>query len=184
MARIEAGEKITELSLPDYTGGVFSLDAVKGKRYLLSFFRFASCPFCNLRVHQLVSHFQEFGDQFTVVAIFDADQQELSRSALRHQAPFPILADKDNRYYRRFGVERSYLGVLKGMLMRFHQLCYSVVVKGNIPLKIGGHVATMPLNLLVDEDGVVKYAHYGRDEGDHLPLAVVKKFALTGDVPD
>lgn len=183
MARIAAGEVIGELSLPNYDGGQFSLAELKGKRFLLSFFRFASCPFCNLRVHELVTQYATFGEQFTVVAVFDASQRELSRNASRHRPPFPILADAENRYYRRFGVERSYLGVLKGLVLRFPRLCYSIFVRGHVPIRIGGHVATMPLNLLVDEAGVVQYVHYGRDEGDHLSLAVVRQFALTGEVP-
>lgn len=184
MSRIQCGDAISELSLPAIDGSHFTIGQVAGKRFLLSFFRFASCPFCNLRVHQLVTKFPEFSSQFTVVGIFDASIDELQRTAERHHSPFPILADRDNRYYQRFGVERSWLGVAKGMLLRFPQLLYSVFVKGHIPLKIGGHMATMPLNLLVDEQGIVQYAHYGQDEGDHLPMAVVEAFANRGEVPD
>ncbi|MGJ8687103.1 MAG: hypothetical protein ACSHWQ_06460, partial [Spongiibacteraceae bacterium] len=60
---------------------------------------------------------------------------------------------------------------------------YGVFIKGYIPLRIKGAMTTMPLNILVDENGVVQCAHYGRDEGDHLPLAAVKEFAETGKVP-
>lgn len=183
MTRVQRGEHIRELNLPNIDGTSFSIEQVQGKRYLLSFFRFASCPFCNLRVHQLVQQFPNFGDDFTVVGVFDASLDELQRSSDKQQSPFPILADEDNIYYRRFAVERSYFGVLKGMVLRFPQLCYSMIVKGNVPLRIGGHVATMPLNILVDEQGVIQHVHYGRDEGDHLSLESVKRFALTGAVP-
>lgn len=183
MARIQAGYRIEDLALPGIQGRVFSTDELLGKRYLLSFFRFAACPFCNLRVHNLVSQFDEFGENFTVVAIFDSGIEELTRTAGRHHAPFPILADEDNRYYRQFAVERSMLGVLKGFVFRMPQLLYAVFAKGYVPLHIGGHVATMPMNALVDEQGVVQYVHYGRDEGDHMPIDAVKRFALTGQVP-
>lgn len=183
MTRITVGSRIDELTLPNFDGSEFSIEQVRGRRYLLSFFRFASCPFCNLRVHQLVKNVDQFGPDFTVVGIFDASREELQRNAEKHQSPFPILADADNRYYRKFAVERSWLGVLKGFVLRFPVLLYSILVKGNLPLKIGGHLATMPLNLLVDEEGVVQYVHYGRDEGDHIPLDQVRAFALSGQVP-
>ena len=183
MSKVQRGDAISELNLPAIDGSQFTIDQVVGKRYLLSFFRFASCPFCNLRVHQLVTKFPDFSDQFTVVGIFDASIDELRRTAERHHSPFPILADGENRYYQRFGVERSWFGVLKGMVLRFPQLLYSVFVKGNVPLWIGGHMATMPVNLLVDERGIVQYAHYGKDEGDHLPMAAVEAFANRGEVP-
>lgn len=183
MARVQPGYRIEDLSLPSIEGRVYCSDEALGKRYLLSFFRFAACPFCNLRVHNLVSQFDEFGDNFTVIAIFDAGIEELIKTGGRHNAPFAILADEDNCYYRQFAVERSFLGVLKGFATRMPQLLYAVFGKGFVPLHIGGHVATMPLNALVDEQGVVQYVHYGRDEGDHIPIDAVQRFALTGQVP-
>ncbi len=183
MTQIQVGAKVAELNLPNIDGSRFSIDQVAGRRYWLSFFRFASCPFCNLRVHNLIKHLPEWGDNFTVVGIFDASLEELQSSAEKHHAPFPILADQENHYYRRFRVPRSWLGVIKGIVGRFHTAIYAMFVKGYFPLKVSGHLATMPLNLLVDEQGVVQYVHSGRDEGDHIPLDQLKAFALHGEVP-
>lgn len=183
MARIKAGTAVSELSLPNIDGSQFSIEEVKGRRYLLSFFRFASCPFCNLRVHELVTHYSQYPENFTIVGIFDSPLDNLQKHAAGHDAPFPILADAENRYYQKFGVERSIAGVLRGMFLRMHRAIYGMFVKGYIPLSIKGAMTTMPLNILVDEQGIVQYAHYGRDEGDHLPLLAVKEFADTGSVP-
>jgi len=70
---------VTDISLPSIDDSTFNLDQLKGKRYMLSFFRFASCPFCNLRVNQLVNKFKEFGKNFTIVAIFDSPLDNLQR---------------------------------------------------------------------------------------------------------
>ena len=56
--------------------------------FMLSFFRFAACPFCNLRVHELVERFNEFGDDFTIVAVFDSPLDDLVRHTAKHRAPF------------------------------------------------------------------------------------------------
>ena len=47
----QVGDKIIGLNLPNIDGSQFTLDQVKGKRYMLSFMRFAACPFCQLRIH-------------------------------------------------------------------------------------------------------------------------------------
>ena len=60
--RRAVGEKAENIKLPAIDGTVFETDSLAGKPYMLSFLRFASCPFCNLRVNELVRRFDEFGD--------------------------------------------------------------------------------------------------------------------------
>lgn len=170
-------DSITGLSLPAIDGRQFDISEVKGKRFLLAFFRFASCPFCNMRVHELVTRFDEFGDDFSIIAVFDSSLDNLQRHAGKHQAPFPILADEDNIYYRECGVEHSILGVFKGMVLRMPTLLKAMFLKGYMPLVIKGSMTTMPVDLLVDENGIVRVAHYGKDEGDHLSFDRIKQFS-------
>ncbi len=127
------------------------MDDLNGKRYMISFFRFASCPFCNLRVHELVTRFHEFGEGFTIVLIFDSPLDNLQRHADKHKAPFPILADETNKYYKEYGVERSFVGMLKGMFGRLPTLLKGMFVKGYIPVVFKGSILTMPVDILVNE---------------------------------
>ncbi|HEX9628163.1 MAG TPA: redoxin domain-containing protein [Acidiferrobacterales bacterium] len=176
--RYAPGDKPPAVDLPGIDGTRFSTESLAGRRFMLSFFRFAACPFCNLRVHELVTRFAELGDGFTVVAIFDSPLDNLKRNAGRQRPPFPMLADEGNVYHRLYGVERSFLGLLKGAILRLPSVLYGVVGKGYVPLSFKGHLATLPADLLVDERGVVRVAHYGSDPGDHLPFERVKAFAL------
>lgn len=57
--RRQPGENVGRLSLPDLDGVTFDLGRLRGKRFMLSFSRFAACPFCNLRVHELTTRFGE-----------------------------------------------------------------------------------------------------------------------------
>jgi len=72
---------------------------------MLSFLRFASCPFGNLRINELVRRFGEFGDDFTIIAIFDSPLDNLMLHSEGHKAPFSILADENNKSYREHGIE-------------------------------------------------------------------------------
>lgn len=176
--RRKPGDLVGQLRLQSLDGTSFDVDQLRGKRFMLSFFRFAACPFCNLRVHELVTRFDEFGGQFTAVAVFDSPLDNLRRHAGRHRAPFPILADPDNIGYRAFAIERSVTGMLKAVLLRFPSVLRGVLLEGYLPTSIQGHLATLPADFLVDEQGVIRRAYYGKDIGDHLPFEQVRAFAL------
>lgn len=117
--RRQAGDHVGPLQLPAIDGRQFDVERLRGQRFMLSFFRFAACPFCNLRVHELVERFGELQGRCTVVAVFDSPLDNLRRYAGRHRAPFPILADEANVYYRAFAIERSMAGMLKAAVLRF-----------------------------------------------------------------
>jgi len=178
--RLKPSDSILPITLPAIDGSTFDLGSMAGKRYLLCFYRFAACPFCNLRVHELVKRFDEFGEDFGIVAIFDSPLENLQRHAEGHHAPFPILADETNHYYRAYAIEHSVSGVMKGMIMRMPTLLHGMF-KGYLPTTIKGSVTTMPADFLVDEHGTIQFAHYGEDEGDHIPFHQLKAFALYRD---
>ncbi|PKO83805.1 MAG: hypothetical protein CVU17_06915 [Betaproteobacteria bacterium HGW-Betaproteobacteria-11] len=52
--RRRTGDKIGNFRLPALDGAQFELSSLRGRPYLLSFFRFASCSFCNLPMRQSV----------------------------------------------------------------------------------------------------------------------------------
>ncbi len=174
--RRHPGDQITPIRLPATDGSTFETDSLRGRPYLLSFLRFAGCPFCNLRIHELVRRFDELGEDFTIVAIFDSSLSNLKRHADRHEAPFPILADEDNRYYREYGVEHSVAGMWKGMIFRLPTLL-GAMLKGYVPTTIKGSMTTMPADFLIDREGIIQRAYYATDEGDHLPFEEIKSFA-------
>jgi len=76
-----------------------------------------------------------------------------------------VLADEDNHYYKLYGIRHSIIGVLKGMFMRMPRLLHAMFVKGYVPLIIKGSMTTMPADFLVDEQGIIQAAYYGKDEG-------------------
>jgi peroxiredoxin len=171
------GDKVTSIRLPAIDGTQFDLDSLKGKPFMLSFFRFASCPFCNLRMHELVTKYSQFHNGFTVVAVFDSPLDNLREHADKHHSPFPVLADENNAYYKHYDIQHSLWGVMKGMIFRMPKLMYGMFAEGYIPLKIKGSMTTMPADFLVDREGIIREAYYGKDEGDHLPFEKIIEFS-------
>ena len=121
---LKVGEKLENIKLPNIDGNSFELESLKGRKALVSFHRFATCPFCNLHIHQLVKNYDSFSDDFTIVAIFDSPLSHLQKHAESHHAPFAILADEHNLYYQRFNIERSVLKTIKGFIKRFPTVVY------------------------------------------------------------
>ncbi len=170
--KFKSGEKITTIQLPATNETIFNTESLKGKKYLLSFYRFGGCPFCNIRIHNLI---KEFDNTINMVAVFESPIDDLIRHLEKHNATFPILSDEQNIYYKKFGIEHSLSGMLKGMIFRFPTLMKSMF-KGNIPTTIKGNILKLPADFLIDENGIIHTAYYAKDEGDHLPTEQIKAF--------
>ena len=171
------GQKALPIRLQSIDGELFDSSTLLGKPHMISFFRFAACPFCNLRLHQLVQNYDRFGGDFTIVAIFDSPLDNLQQHSTRHGAPFPILADETRYFYHQYDIKRSVWGMLKGMLIRFPSLLKAIVSHGYTPTSIKGKLDTMPADFLVDDSGIIKLAYHGKDEGDHLDIDIIEQFS-------
>ena len=175
--RISEGSQVKNIKLPNLDGEQFNLESLQGKKFLITFFRFAGCPFCNLRVNQLIQKKASLGDDFHIVGIFDASLKNLQKNLSKHNAPFTLLSDEKNEAYKIYGIERSIFGVIKGMVFSFPQMLYSMFIKGNFLTNIGGNMLTMPASFLVNEQGVIETVYYGKDEFDHISFEQVLAFA-------
>ena len=67
--KLQKGDKITEINLPSTDGKNFSFNKIKGKKTLLTFYRFATCPFCNLRIHEIINRYEELGKNLSLIHI-------------------------------------------------------------------------------------------------------------------
>lgn len=175
---LQPGQSVIPFSLPSMDGSEWNLDTMPGRPCLLAFFRFASSPFCSLRIHQLISRHDELPKDFTILAVFDSPLSDLQKYAERHKAPFPILADEGGVVHGYYGIRHSWKGVLKGLVFRFPTLLKAMFGKGYFPLTIGGRMNTMPADFLVNDHGFIEKSYYGRDEGDHLDFDQIRDFAF------
>jgi len=175
--RLSVGDLAPSIELNAIDGLSFASHSYAGKPYLISFYRFSSCPFCNLRLHELLSRQSELGGDFELLAVFDATLDDLKRDTGKHHAPFPILADEHRTYYKSYGIEFSWRGMFRGLIFRFPTLLKGML-KGYLPINMFKRgLVTMPADFLVDEKGIIRTAYYGSDEGDHLSFEQIQAFA-------
>ena len=167
--RIQPGQAAPEFEVEDIFGNPISLSHFKEKKLLLSFYRYASCPLCNLRVHRLIEQYPNFKSKgLHLLAFFQSPHESIRKYVGRQEAPFPIIADPDHEAYRAYGVETSWPAFFKGSLRLI--TVTSAAGKGFFPGKMEGKKSLVPADFLIGPDLLVKKAYYGSDIADHMPV--------------
>ncbi len=149
-----------------------------GRRTLLSFFRDAACPFCNFRIYELTHHHASLvALGLDIVAVFGSTQNEVLHFVARHPRPFRVAADPVGASHARYGIERSLWRKIRAIVTRVPTLIRGLRIVGLAGLNTNN---LMPADFLIDEDGRIVEAWYGKDAGDRIPLERVELFMARG----
>ncbi len=170
--RIQAGEMAPDVQAVDVFGRAVSLRSLRGRPVLLSFYRYASCPVCNLRVRDLrqaAPALEALG--LALVGVFQSDAATIGHYVGRQQAPFPLVADPGLALYRRYGVERGWAAMLRWPTMVAALRAFAA---GYLPGRVDGPFDRTPADFLIGADGRVLIAHYGRHLSDHVSIEALQ----------
>ena len=170
MPQIVTGDTAPQFTLPAIDGSTFNMADMKGKRVILTFFRFSPCPLCNMRMRRIVQRWNEFSKDAVMVAVFDAKVGDLQKRMKKHDAPFVVVADETYEQFNKNGVKKSFFKFMWGA-MRSPLTLLQATLRGYVPLTLSiSKLSTIPVDILIDEDGKVVEAHYCKDTADHLSL--------------
>lgn len=156
------------------------LSDYSGKKVMLSFYRYASCTFCNLCIAELIGVYPEFSQaNMEFLAVFQSPKEGILEHVGALKTPFPIIPDPERVLYKLYGVKQSskwkyFLGLLhlKKLVAAFS--------KGLIKGKADGDQFLIPADFLIDEKQIIHTAYYGKDISDHLSVDVIRKFINDG----
>ena len=177
MPKLKAGDLAPSMVLPSIDGTTFDMSLMKGKRVIFTFFRFSSCPFCNIRIDRLKKRWKEFPEETVMVGVFDAKIEELTKRMGKRNIPFTIVADETYEHFENNGVGKSFGKFMWGA-MRSPLTFMQATLKGYVPMTFSiSKMSTIPVDLLIGEDGKVVEAHYCRDTVDHIPIDRMISFA-------
>jgi len=169
MKKLKENTLAPEFIETDYLGKSIDIQNYKGKKVLLSFFRGASCPFCNLRINQLINRYSEFEKQgIEIIIFFAASKEEISKYAGKQEAPFSIIADPNLEIYKKYKVESSPLGAIKTMINPFKMI--KVMFRGFFNIKSIKDKPIVPADFLIDENQIIHRTYYGKYFGDHITI--------------
>lgn len=164
---------------PDFTATVFRreplvLSSLRGRKVWLAFFRYAGCPLCNLRVHQMIQRHDAWQAKgLSIVAVFQAPVDEVAANVGEQNAPFPIVCDPDEKLYALYGVEASLAGFLSPKNI---PLAAEALKAGFGPGTMHGTKTRLPADFLIDEQGTVRESFYAPVIGEHIPFERVDAF--------
>lgn len=173
---LAAGQPAPAFATVDVAGKKQALEAYRGKRVLLCFFRYAACVFCNLRNHDMLERFPAWQQRgLVVLAFFESPAESVKAYVGQQGLPWPLIADPERAIYAKYGVTAKdpspgmHAAGRLGEVWRGRQL-------GLLNNKPEGEQALLPAEFMVEPDGKVHEAYYATDLGDHVPFARIDAF--------
>lgn len=177
---VETGTQAPDVEMHALDGRTRSVGQYRGRPLLLQFYRYASCPMCDLRLHDFAREYPRLREMgLEVIAIFHSSPKRLRSHFSRRLLPFPIVADPSRRLYRSYGVETSWMRLLLSALKPGFYWDWLRSMRHGFFGGVDWRLASMPADFLIGPDGTVLRVHYGRDIGDHMPVAEIEQ-ALSG----
>lgn len=181
--RLKSGQPAVPFTAQTVEGETVSLAQFAGRPVLLMFFRYASCPMCNLRLHDFAQQYAQLQERgLMVVAFFHSSAASIRAHAGGRHYPFPLVADPKFRIYDVYGVETSWPRLLLSVARPRFYVDWFRSLRHRFWGGVAWQMATMPADFLIGSDGRIVTAYYGRDVGDHLPIARIEALLDDGAV--
>jgi peroxiredoxin len=176
--QLKVNENAPTFTITDSKGDSINLENYKGKKVFLAFFRYASCPVCNFRMHEIIENYEALKAKgYVFIAVFESNNETLQEYLKDNEVPFPIIGDPELVLYKKYGVKKSFwqmVGSVFNKETRSHLKQGKVYVKGK-KIKRDGNMSRIPADFIIDENGKISIAYYGKNIGDHLPLEPILK---------
>ncbi len=170
MNKLSIGDKAPDFTMKDLKGVDIKLSYYQNKKVILSFFRFATCPFCTVRFARLVQEAQHYSDNGVyIIAVFESGPDYIKKYINNQDINFPIIADPEGKLYSQYGVKKSVLGIMLGM-MRLPTLMKAMFSSGYKMAKPDSSMRRIPADFLIDQEQTIIDSYYGKDIGDHIPF--------------
>ncbi|MDQ0196873.1 redoxin domain-containing protein [Paenibacillus wynnii] len=159
----------------DVFGNTVDLNTYRGQKVMVSFYRFASCPFCNLRIQRILGNYSKFEEQgLRMISFWQSPANSILEHVGQQHLPFPMIPDPEKNFYRLYHVENSWIGALK--VMREPGLVMKALKGRFNPLEADGDMNQLPADFLLNPDLTIHTAYYGEHIGDHIEFAEIERF--------
>lgn len=152
------GDRAPRFTLPSAGGASVALDdLLAAGPVVLTFYRGAWCPYCNLALRALQEHLDAFTARGArLVAVSPQVPDESLSLVEKHQLGFEVLSDLGSDVAKQFGIAFDLSDELGALYDRFGFELQRVN---------GGHARTLPLpaTYVLDREGVIRWAFVDTD---------------------
>lgn len=174
--QLKKGNDAPTFTVVGANGETIKLENYRGKKVFLAFFRYASCPVCNFRMNEIIQNYEAIQAKgYVFIAVFESNNQTLQDYLKETEVPFSIIGDPELELYKKYGVQRSFWRMVGSMFNKKTKSNLKegkVLVKGK-NLKRDGNMSRIPADFILDENGKITIAYYGKNISDHLPLETI-----------
>jgi peroxiredoxin Q/BCP len=165
--------KARDFTAKTIDGRDFQLSEYRGKKILLSFFRNGACALCNLRVHELIQHAEQFEvENIKLVAVFESTADDMLPYVGKQKPPFVLLSDPKGLIYDLYQVESSAEKVTAVMKENIaNSRIEEAAAKGfQLTPQEGANFFRMPADFLINENFEIEISHFSNQIIDHLDI--------------
>lgn len=153
---LKIGQKVSDFTLLDATGKSVSLGSLRQHGpVIISFYRGAWCPFCNIELRALQQALPAFKELGASLIAISPEQPDYAMPMIeREKLAFPVLSDPGNQVAKTFGI----VFALEGEIRRISHDVFGV----DLP-KLNGDQSweiPVPATYLIDQDGIVRFAFF------------------------
>lgn len=155
---LKPSESVPNFTVSNHQGEPTTFDDLRSDGPLLViFYRGGWCPYCNLQIRQITQAWDEFSDRDVLPVLMSVDRTDGAALAQKtYEIPFPVLSDTELAAHKAFDVvlEVDATTVEKYKTYGIDLEAWSGRSDGKIAVSSA---------FLVDEDGVVQWAHTSLD---------------------
>ncbi len=172
VARLTDQQAAPAFSTTDVLGQPVSREGLRGRRVLISFMRDAGCPICELRLAHLAQRADSLKAANTrVVLIYESDAATMRQYLVDKDLPFTFVADPDGKLYDLFGLEKSFAKTMIGFTKGAgKQIKAGKKLQTQQLPRAEANMTRITADFVLDEQGIVQRAYYGKYLGDHMVL--------------
>ena len=173
--------------LKDVYGRIIDLAEYRDRKVLIAFFRHAGCPFCNIRVHNLLKVQPELKARGLEMIFFFESKEKVLLNSIFHKeiSPIPLLSDPEKRWYAAYGLEESGYKAALSHIQTFVQTAFKASSLG-VPMHLmagGESIKTMPAEFLLGEGLLIREVHYSERLNDRMSVEKIRAFAAQKTIP-
>jgi thioredoxin-dependent peroxiredoxin len=177
--KLKNNQLAPDFSVTDIYNKPIRLSDLKGRKIHLGFFRNVSCPFCNLRVHQLSKLADRFRENGMEMIYFFESKPEVIRRSSFHQgvSPVPLVGDPERKIYNMYGVDSSVTKMIATLFKKDTIKNFNEGKSLNLPVDKESTQSLIPADFLIDESLNIYKSHYGNNLNDHIHIDEITAFA-------
>ena len=164
MTRLQKGSKMPNLSFHTaYKSNLKIYDVLKGKT-VFWVLRYIGCTVCRFDVHMIAQRYQELTDKGAqVFVVMQSDQQHVQNDLKNTKLPFEIICDENMEIYKTLHIlpadsKEELIGDREQLILKDAKASAAGFSHGDYE----GDEMQLPAMFIVNEDGIVDYAHYAK----------------------